>query len=625
MALFKAIFQANNHKITTAGEGMNARGESQERVILFLAFSVPFLILYISDFFIGRRDYDMFAAETLGILFSTGMGLIHSNFASLERFIAHHPGIPLTELSAIFYLFAEIPKNDFTAFRVFCIIINFAVVIITSVWGSLLACKLKVSWIPIFIASSLAAIMPGVAALSPTLCAYHTYGVLLLPVSLGILAIAERESIGDPVVGATYFVIGYLLSIMHLGIIVIVSFVLASSVIYRRASSSWNYDSSNISQISNIYKILIVVALFFFVYTLLSVACFAVVHVLSYKIWGSNFLRVKLGGMFGLYILTFVPAAFVTYLLFRISLFNKLLFDSVGKILVGWLAGINIFIFVWPISSIKSLSSKGGAAKTDFSIYDLWLHQDIAGFIQAAAWHMIIPVLLIVGLLAFIRSINGKSQNRDRDRFVGVFIISVISLNLIAAADISLIQNVERTYNASRYFLTVIVAVPIALLWIYRVNRLWGHFGILLASVIFVLSTVDYINVVVPVSSQNYILNEKGSQLIEKHLSENKDGVILTYNNYIPDACNVANAFWLLSSRDQAIGSMLAENRRILVAWPTIEASLTEKPTLIFSSRPVQSIPGRVTEELLTWTRPQGKTAMPSYLQIVYVEGSKAD
>ena len=41
---------------------------SRQHVTAFAAFSLPFWLLYLSDLMIGRRDYDMFAAETFGII-----------------------------------------------------------------------------------------------------------------------------------------------------------------------------------------------------------------------------------------------------------------------------------------------------------------------------------------------------------------------------------------------------------------------------------------------------------------------------------------------------------------------------------------------------------------------------
>ncbi|MBS13538.1 MAG: hypothetical protein CME19_18305 [Gemmatimonadetes bacterium] len=582
---------------------------SRQHVTAFAAFSLPFWLLYLSDLMIGRRDYDMFAAETFGILFSTGGGLVLSDGWNLGRFISHHPGVPLTELSALYFWAFGAPELTFEGFRLFCIGVNYVTLTLAACWGATMAVRHDIPNLPILIASALSAVMPGVAALSPTLTAYHTYGVLLVPTGLGVYLIAD----GRPqVAGGVYWMLGFLLSIMYLGLLTLIG-VAAAVLVGRRLRLGSDHGSYR-------GKLMVGAGVVLFAWVVSS-AIGRVASRLVYDTMGWNGSVIEDIGGTSYHVALGLVAVGVAWSVFRSHL-RKWCWHSLGSVLLGWAVGVNLFAFVYPKAAVAAILSKGGAARSDLSPVDLVRQADLLGFLGTSPWHALILATLLVGCWAIVRSVR-TAENRDRDRAIGAFIVVTVGLNLVSAADASLIQGVARDYNSSRYYNNVIVVLPAIMVWLAGLGkRVWAT-GLVVGATVFVLSLVDYARVVVPVSAANHALAQEISAQVNTHLETYPEGEVLSFVSYIPDACNVAQAFWQLSLRDKETAQRLSRDRRVRAAYPTLEEALTDAPTLIVSGRQVPYIQDRKQDGRLKWERPQGRVAMPAYLQVVFVEGAE--
>lgn len=577
--------------------------------------------MYLFDFLVGRRDYDMFAAETLGILFSTGVGLIHPPWVALGNFMSHHPGVPLTELAALFHLVAGLPGNDFAAFRTFGMVVNILTVIAASAWGAALARRLDAPVLSLAVSSGLAALMPGVAAFSPSLTAYHTCGPLLLPTGLGILAVAGRKDAKDPAVMATYFMLGFLLSITHLAFIPLVAFILTVAVTLKRPNGGAIYQSLGAKPAKGWHGAAVRFVVFLFMLALMAFAGRVLLKLLTIQFGGQDSLYLRIGGMLGLIPLAALPALLATRMILRSPLLRPLVFGAGGTVLLGWAAGLNLYSLEWPMSVYTSFTLKGGGSRQELSLLDQLRHLDVLGFLTASPWHAVIPALLAIGVLAIVGS-RARSAAADaaRDRFLGIFLAILVGLNLLLALDASLLDSADRTYNVvSHYYNMLIMAIPPALVWLYRRSRRWGQVGTAAAAIILSLCLADYLRVVAPVASKNFELNAQASAMVKAHLAEHPDGEVLCYLNYIPDACDVAQAFWMLSLRDPALAQRLTAGRRVRAVWPTLDGELTDKPTLVITGVPLGSLTSRSPKELLSWSQPRGRTAMPTFLQVLYL------
>jgi hypothetical protein len=614
----------------------------------FLAFSSPFVVLYFVDYVLGRRNYDMFSAETIGINFSTGVGLILGGGSRLDKYISHHPGIPLTELSAIFHILFDLPTDNLVSFAIFGMAVNIVTVLGCSLWVSALARQLGSPISVVLISAVLAAMMPGIAAFTPTMTAYHTYGILMVPLGLGIATLAEKKRDHNTLsVTASFFILGFLLSISHLAAIPIVALLVATlgkhpipsiystiQFIKSTASSLFSYHFKSIIVIS-VVAVLTIIGLTYF-YNYETDIFFDIVWLIAERSTRFGLNIVGADGTFssGLILLAaFFPMLFLAAILVYFSpLLRPILFSPAAKIAVGWIAGVNIYALTWAQSFFESSSDKGGGREI-LSFADMISQLAILDFIQSSPWHALIPILIIIGIFAVIRSLTGWSDDPNRDRFIGIFIIALVVLNMVLAADISLIEDaeqgfgVDRSYNSSRYYISVIAALPIALVWLYRIAPAAGHMAAVVGLIVFFLSLTEYVKEVLPVSAENYRLNKVVSPLIKSHLANHPKGEVLCYLNYIPDACNTAQAYWLLAVRTRfdsthnAAVEQIISTRRVRAAWPTVEKTITNNPTLVVSSQPLNPIVGRRSVVLLSWSYPQGKTPMPTYLEVQYLEG----
>lgn len=608
--------------------GAAQRGPYALQVQHFLALSAPFLIVFFSDLVIGRRDYDMFASESLGHFFGTGVGLLQSGGRELARYMSHNPGIPLTELSAVYHAIAGLPENDFSGFRTFAVIVNIIVVLVAAMWGAALSSKLNIDFVSLLASSSLVALMPAVITWSPSFCGYSTYGVLLLPTSIGIYSIAEADT-PNRSMKATYPALGFLLSIQYLAGIVCLAFALAWA---SGAGGSLKKVFSRVWEVREGTRPsrLVIGAFCLTVFVAAMTAARAARKVVPTSLAPDDPLT---------WALCAAVAIAATTLALRSCHVRSVLTRGVGMGLVGWMIGVNIFAVEWPMALLRNVATTGGAPRPASTLAEAVQLLDLSGFLLAWPWHILIPSLWIVGVYALWRSRTGEFSTRDR--FVGVFIVAVVAINFGAAWKISLIDGTERCFQCDRYYNSLIVVIPMALIWLARISSAISRVAIGVTFLAAALSLHDYATVVIPVTRENWRVNVEATALVEEHL-EKTDGKVFCSDSYLPDACNVATAFWMLYLRQPAGAQDLGEHRRVRSLHQTWEGVDPDSmlidnehqsgaPALLFLGRPAgeassqslqRLLANRESVTLLHWAKPnmQHRISPPAYFRAVRLE-----
>ena len=130
------------------------------------------------------------------------------------------------------------PKTDMFALNAVGVAFNMGVIVFAGIWGARLAKGLDISWPPLLIATLWCAYAPGMATYSATLISYTTFGILALPMGLGILAIAEGRGEETTATRLTLFVFGFLLTEVFTAGIPLVALGLAIIATYRRHAPS---------------------------------------------------------------------------------------------------------------------------------------------------------------------------------------------------------------------------------------------------------------------------------------------------------------------------------------------------------------------------------------------------
>lgn len=426
--------------------------KSTETVIGAIAFGAPFAVFIVAGLVFGRWNINNFPNEPTGFYFGAGLGFL-LGYPTYD----HVPGYSFVELAGAILSFCKLPVADLTPIHYGTIASHLLALFIVAPWTAILARRLNVGAIALFVLSLATLSMPTVAVFAFDFGPYFIVPLVMVPVCLGFLTVAVEGTPPRWVPWASLAGLGFAVANLYLVICVAVSLgaVLLLGM-YRYGVTSIGRRFGGIAQLGKGWWIAIVVFLIPFVY--------AVNDFIS-----PDWNEIKAGRVLQVTAI----AGVIVLAIRRIKGGREILTGLAFPFLVAWALSLNLYVVRWGASAKLSFLKKGGAAP-HLPFAEVWARMDIPRFIQEWAWHWLLAGAVVVVLGLAVVLLFRRVQRSDESVFVAVFAGCALLLNAVISADVSFLQPSSglRLYGAeSRYFQTMVGPLAVVAVWAFRRSR----------------------------------------------------------------------------------------------------------------------------------------------------------
>jgi hypothetical protein len=555
--------------------------------------SLPFLALVVFDLaYLGRSYLDGSSGDNLQLYFSIAYAWLHSHWPPMTHLVTHHPGMPLAGLLTLLLAVQGTPSSDLTPFAVFGIVINVATILAVSAWSAWLVTRWRLPKMPVVIAAALIAVMPTITAFNTTLVGYYSYGLLLLPIGIGLYVVLSQKA-DHATVFSTYAGLGFALTLNYIAAIVVVAVLVTIAIVPSTARAQMT--TPPMSWWDRVGDIAI--AIFFLgcgSFALRALIWYAQIPAGSYKSWLTA----------GAYAGAALAATLLVLAMRRIS-WCKPYFAVGGPLAIGWLAGANLLALEWSFGAAFAILYRGGNTPVKMTFWEKLQAFNPGPFFLESAWHWVILALLIAGIWMIWRSIDEASQLRHQDRALGVFVLVIMALDLVATFDISfLVPRPDYILVSSRFHMSTIVAIPVVLLWLKQNQPTYAAWAGTAAGVVSLITLIQYPQVVADGTAKANARNLEASALVEQFLTSQPDGAVLCFATFIPRQCSLAHAWWrisLLNTRFDEHYRPEMHRVRSLGSLSEFQAMQSTGPVLLLSEHEVPDTGGDTARKVMRY------------------------
>lgn len=491
-----------------------------------LAIFIPQIIVLFANFFVmGLTPIDSANGHSLAywITWSLMAAYARPIFPFIHGLTTPYwPFIPITEINGAFLALTGWKVDKVGDIANLGIVFFVLTILAASWWGGRLSARAGIPMIVLVVISFLIALSPVVH----WVWSAHAYlQVLMLPVGIAIYLLATQPHAPSRDEMAVFPVLGFSLSVHYGAAIPIMALILAIMTGIGGRSGGSVYEK--LGRLTPKPALILVVGVLTPI--LLNSLIFAyfrdllpAVAGMFREARGGNIL--ELGAVVGVFGITVILVfGFVVFVIPHFTL-GRVLLSSGGWMLVGWGVGANIHIFYsWAMGFITTISQREHAVT------------NILEGIRTSNWGLVAPLLFAGGLILCGVSFF-RSENTSRDRFFGVFLITLVLFQALGLPYISEFDDPvisAGSVASARYLAPLVAGIPIALLGFRSVSvrnirdsAVLAGTPVILAAMITVASWAQHVRVIKPAMAVENAIFREMDALIDGYIRDNPDASV---------------------------------------------------------------------------------------------------
>ncbi|OHC73805.1 MAG: hypothetical protein A3G18_00540 [Rhodospirillales bacterium RIFCSPLOWO2_12_FULL_58_28] len=503
----------------------------------FLSFIMPFLSVLAVEYFITGRGYLIGKFDALAFMFCAG-----TKGTAITTY--HHPGYLTQEIGSFLVFLSGADGSGEAVDRFFVLGILFIILMVFLCgWiSAALAERGRIPWFVTLCLSVIMATMPAMAAFSTIFNNYIIYGLLLVPLSIGLYAVLAKKENDLLVTLSTFFLFGLATSLLYISIVfaIPVALVLAADFIFtRRDILSKRFAGECPPPTERALLIVAVIAVFLLTFEF-SITAYGYFQSLEPDYLFANMIAFK-GLIWKSWVIILIPGAFTAWGMFwsaKISEPSRLFVTrAFGPSLLGFLVGANVYSHSWISTGLIAYKNQGGLKNAGWETY-----------LQALPVNGLTLQLGLCLIVALTVGVHGLIRRNDRAFIFAALAVMGISINIIIGAPKvagEAFSSINTFGLKERLFISSMVCLMTFLVWMSKTTRRWLNFTLLIAiSGIGIVSYfLEYIQGNKEFIREATAVNREVEETIATYLGNNPDGAVFCIRDEIAETCYRSYAY----------------------------------------------------------------------------------